>query len=155
MGPKKRLLLELAAILHEIGYYVNSKNHLLSTYDLIKNSDIYGMTQEEVNLIGIIASYCEFSVPDYDDHEYQRLTEKNRLFVDKLVAILRLANALDRSQNQKLQSLTVRLKEEILTLTGVSDEDMHLEQWAFEECAPFFEEVFGIKPQFIMKTLMF
>ena len=49
----------------------------------------------------------------------------------------------------------VRLKEEILTLTGVSDEDMHLEQWAFEECAPFFEEVFGIKPQFIMKTLMF
>ncbi len=155
MGPKKRLLLELAAILHEIGYYVNSKNHLLSTYDLIKNSDIYGMTQEEVNLIGIIASYCEFSVPDYDDHEYQRLTEKNRLFVDKLVAILRLANALDRSQKQKLQSLTVRLKEEILTLTGVSDEDMHLEQWAFEECAPFFEEVFGIKPQFIMKTLMF
>ena len=50
---------------------------------------------------------------------------------------------------------SVRLKEEILTLTGVSDEDMHLEQWAFEECAPFFEEVFGIKPQFIMKTLMF
>ena len=121
MGPKKRLLLELAAILHEIGYYVNSKNHLLSTYDLIKNSDIYGMTQEEVNLIGIIASYCEFFVPDYDDHEYQKLTEKNRLFVDKLVAILRLANALDRSQKQKLQSLTVRLKEEILTLTGVSE----------------------------------
>ena len=60
------------------------------------------------------------------------------------MAILRLANALDRSQKQKLQSLTVRLKEEILTLTGVSDEDMHLEQWAFEECAPFFEEVFGI-----------
>ena len=71
------------------------------------------------------------------------------------MAILRLANALDRSQKQKLQSLTVRLKEEILTLTGVSDEDMHLEQWAFEACAPFFEEVFGSKPQFIMKTLMF
>ena len=58
-------------------------------------------------------------------------------------------------RNDESDPRCVRLKEEILTLTGVSDEDMHLEQWAFEECAPFFEEVFGIKPQFIMKTLMF
>ena len=54
------------------------------------------------------------------------------------MAILRLANALDRSQKQKLKSLNVRLKEEILTITGVSDEDMYLEQWLLKNALLFF-----------------
>lgn len=66
--------------------------------------------------------------------------------MDKLVAILRLANALDRSQKQKLQSLTVRLKEEILTLTGVSDEDMHLEQWALRNALPSLRRYLALSP---------
>ena len=44
LNQRKRLILELATILHECGHYVNSKRHLISTFDLIKNIDIYGMT---------------------------------------------------------------------------------------------------------------
>lgn len=155
LNSKKRLLLELAAILHESGYYVNSKYHLRSTFDLIKNSDIYGLTDEEVLLIAHIARYTDFFMGRTGDQEYGSLSEKNKLAVAKLVAIFRLANALDKSGKHKLQTIRIRLSDDTLTITGVSDHNVLLEQWAFEECSPFFEEVFGIKPQFVVKSLLF
>lgn len=155
LSNKRRLLLELAALLHECGYYVNSKYHLRSTFDLIKNTDIYGLTDEEVYLIAHVARYTEFFVPSYDDREYAALSEKSKLLVSKLVAIFRLANALDKSSKQKLQDVKVRLQEDTLVITAVSDQNVSLEKWAFDECAPFFEEVFGIKPQLVVKPLMF
>lgn len=155
LGPRKRLLLELAAILHETGYYVNSKYHLRSTFDLIKNSDIYGLTDEEVLLIAHVARYTDFFMTQSSDREYVALSDKNKLVVSKLVAIFQLANALDKSGKQKLQSIRIRLSDDTLTITGVSDANLLLEQWAFRECSPFFEEVFGIKPQFVVKSLLF
>ena len=155
LSARKRMILELACILHECGYYVNSKSHLLSTYDLIKNTDIYGLTDEDVLLIATISRYNEYKCPANNDPEYIRLSQKNRLAVSKLVAIFQLANALDKSQKQKLKSVKVRLKDGILTVSGETDENAYLEKWAFETSAPFFEEVFGIKPQFIIKSLLF
>lgn len=155
LSPKKRLFLELAALLHECGYYVNTKYHLDCTYDLIKNTDLYGLTEEEVELIASIAKYNEFSVPTTDDENYARLTEKNKLVVSKLTAIFRLANALDISQKQKLQFLKIRLTEDSLLITGESDENLYLEKWAVEECVPFFKEVFGLRPRFQVKSILF
>lgn len=134
--------------MHEAGYYVNTKYHLECTYDLIKNTDLYGLTEEEVELTANIAKYNEFAVPTTDDEDYARLTEKNKLVVSKLAAIFRLANALDISQKQKLRSVKLRVTEDTLLITGESDENLHLEKWAVEECAPFFEEVFGLHPIF-------
>ncbi len=155
LGSKKRLLLEIAAILHETGYYVNSKSHLRSTFDLIKNSDIYGLTDEEVLLIAHIARCTDFFMEQTEDRYYTRLSEKNKLAVAKMVAIFQLANSLDKSGKQKLQSIRIRLSDDTLTITGVSDDNLLLEQWAFSQCSPFFEEVFGIKPQFVVKSLLF
>ncbi len=155
LAPKKRLFLELAALLHEAGYYVNTKYHLECTYDLIKNTDLYGLTEEEVELTANIAKYNEFAVPTTDDEDYAHLTEKNKLVVSKLAAIFRLANALDISQKQKLRSVKLRVTEDTLLITGESDENLHLEKWAVEECAPFFEEVFGLHPHFQLKSLLF
>ena len=155
LSARKRMLLELACILHECGYYVNSKSHLASTYDLIKNTDIYGLTDEDVLLIATISRYNEYSCPEIGDPEYMRLSQKNRLVVSKLIAIFQLANALDKSQKQKLRSVKIRLKEDLLTVSGETDENAYLEKWAFDSSAPFFEEVFGIKPQFVIKSLLF
>lgn len=155
LNYKKRLLLELASLLHELGYYVNSKYHLRSTFDLIKNTDIYGLTDEEVLLIANIAHFTEFHVPNYNDSNYMQLSDKNKLLVSKLVAIFRLANALDKSHKHKISGIKVKLCDDCLTLTGESEENIFLEKWAFEECAPFFEEVFGIKPRLAVKSMLF
>ena len=152
LDHRKRLLLELAAILHECGHYVTAKNHLLSSFDLIKNIDIYGMTDEEMLLTAYVSRYNEYEVPEFEDMGFSRLTDENRLVVSKLVAIFRLANALDKSQKQKLGDIKVKLENDRLLITAESNENTYLEKWAFEQCAPFFKEVFGYNPELTIKS---
>jgi len=152
LDHRKRLLLELAAILHECGHYVTVKDHLLSSFDLIKNIDIYGMTDEEMLLTAYVSRYNEYDVPNFDDIGFFRLNDKQRLIVSKLVAIFRLANALDKSQKQKLSDLKIKLENDRLLISAVSNENAYLEKWAFEQCAPFFMEVFGYNPELTIKS---
>lgn len=154
MDYKSRLILELACIVHDAGYYINSKEHLNSTFDLVKNIDIYGLTDREVLMIAFLSSYDEYCVPSEDNPEFSRLDKQTRLMISKLVAIFRLSNALDKSQTQKLSDITVKLEKDRLVITGGSDDNLTLEKWAFELCAPFFQEVFGIHPELHIKSLM-
>jgi len=154
LDHRKRLLLELAAILHDCGHYVTAKQHLLSSFDLIKDIDIYGMTEEEMLITAYISRYNEYDVPDYEDLEFIRLSDKNRLIVSKLVAIFRLANTLDKAQKQKLKDIKVKLENDKLLITAESNNNLYLEKWAFEQCAPFFKEVFGYNPELTIKSSM-
>ena len=73
------------------------------------------------------------------------------LLIAKLTAILRLANALDRSHKQKFRTAQIALKEDRLVITVTSGADLTLERLTVQERAPFFEEVFNIRPQIRQK----
>lgn len=152
LDRRKRLLLELAAILHECGHYVTVKQHLVSSFDLIKDIDIYGMTDKEMLITAYIARYNEYEVPSFDDSEFYISNEEDRIVISKLVAIFRLANALDKSRKQKLKEIKVRLKNDKLIISSQSSENLYLEKWAFNQCAPFFKEVFGYDTELSIKS---
>lgn len=152
LDRRKRLLLELASILHESGYYVAARQHHISSFDLIKDTGIYGMTDEEMLIAACVARYNEFDVPDFDSPLLRDLSVKNRLVVSKLVAIFRLANALDKSHRQKLGEIKARVQGNRLLISAKSDANLYLEKWAFEQCAPFFQEVFGYHPELSIKS---
>lgn len=152
LGRRERLLLELAAILHDCGHYVTAKQHLQSSYDLIKDTDIYGLTDEEMLLTAFVARYNEYDIPNHSNAAFASLNEKNRLIVSKLVAIFRLANALDKSQKQKLTDFKVRVEKDLLTIYCQCGANLYLEQWAFDQCAPYFKEVFGYNPKLTIKS---
>lgn len=73
------------------------------------------------------------------------LENTDNLTVTKLLAILRVANALDRSHKQKLKDFKVDLKDGSLSITVKTNEDITLEKSSLKEKAEFFEEVFGVK----------
>lgn len=152
LGRRERLLLELAAILHDCGHYVNSKEHLMSSFDLIKHMNVYGMTDNEMFNIAYVSRYNEYDVPNFDDYEFSIMSDDQRLLISKLVAIFRLANSLDKSQKQKLPDIKVKLERNRLQITGETNDNIYLEKWAFEQTAPFFQEVFGIRPEFTVKS---
>lgn len=152
LDKRKKLLLDLAVILHEAGYYVNSKDPRISTFDIIKNLDLYGMTEKKVTLIANIVRYNEFTMPTREDVEYAKLSEADKLLVSKLVAIFRLCNALDKSKKQKLKNMKINLSDENLVITVESDENVYLEKWAVDRCSIFFEEVFGLKVKLLVKS---
>lgn len=165
ISAKRRTLLECAALLHEIGENVNVKSSADAAYDLIRQSYIYGLNEEETVLTAEIVRCA--GGDEASGMPKQPLSEKQRLLVDKLAAILMLANSLDESHAGKIEELKLRLDEKALTVTagggaaqGAAVQgttahragEMLLEKWAFGECAPFFENVFGVRPVFINRS---
>ncbi len=146
MGPDLRLVLELAAVLHDCGRYVTMRDDRRASFDVIRNTDVYGMTDRETLLTAYVARYNEYAVPDLRDAEFAALPERDRTAVAKLVAIFRLANALDKSRRQKIGRVGVKLTEDTMQVSARSDESLFLEKWAFEQCAAFFKDVFGLSP---------
>ena len=147
LGNEERLLLQVAAVLHDVGKYIDTKGHALHSYYIIKNSDITGLNDQEGEIAGQIALYHGKSVPHHRDENYGRLLPEQKAVVSKLVAILRIADALDRGHSQKFSTLKINLKKDLLMISGKTQDDIHTEKWAFERKGSFFEEVFGIKAE--------
>ncbi|MCI8554272.1 MAG: hypothetical protein HFJ80_04930 [Clostridiales bacterium] len=143
ISGRRRLLLECAALLHELGNHVNARSAALATYDLIKQSSFYGLNEEEALLTAEIV---------YPGAATASLTAKQGLLTNKLSALLRLADALDESRRGKILELKLKLEEERLLITARGHEDLLLERWAVDECAPFVEEVYGVRPVFVEKS---
>ena len=151
LKKRERLLLQTAGVLHDIGKFVNLKYHSKHSYDLIRGLDLIGITGRELKIIANVARYHSQDVPQESHTEYMELPESDQLLVSKLSAIIRLADALDRSHRQKFTDIRIKMKENRLIVTGISAVDTSLEEWTFGYKSDFFEEVYGIRPALIKK----
>lgn len=152
LGSRQRLLLKMAAILHDIGKHVNLRRHYFYSYRLIISSDFMGFSDAEKHIMANIAYYHSKGFPSEADANFAALTPGQKVTVSKLSAIIRLADAIDRSHRQKVRQAEVVLRGEELIITVTSDEDMSLEGWTFADKADFFEDVFGIKATLIRRA---
>ena len=143
---EERTLLRIAAILHDIGKFISLEKHSIHSYTIIKRLEIFGLSKNQMEIIANIAKYHSVNVPNKEDIEFSSLSEKNRILIAKLVAIIRLADALDRSHKQKIQIQSIKVKDKILTIKALSKTNTDIEEWTFLKKAVFFEEVFGITP---------
>lgn len=136
-GKRERLLLQIAAILHDCGKYISMRNSAECAYHIIMSTEIIGLSHKERQMVASIVKYNTMPYP------YE--TEKN-VAVAKLTAILRLANAMDRSHKHKFQNAKMVLKDRQMIITTDSPENITLERRSFAQKADFFEEVYGIRP---------
>ncbi|EOD01379.1 HD domain-containing protein [Caldisalinibacter kiritimatiensis] len=146
LGEKERFMLQLAAILHDIGKYVNLVDHYDNSYDIILASDLIGMSDRQMEIIANVARYHGEKLPKFKDRNYDKLSEKDKLIISKLSAMLKLANSLDMSHKQKIWDIDVNTDEKIVVITARTKEDVLLEIWTFEANSDLFKEVFGVVP---------
>ncbi len=145
LSGKERILLQAAAIMHDIGKIINIRTHYRHSYNIIKGFDIVGLNIRDIEIVACVCLYHSRIIPTLYDSVYMGLSENDRVIVSKLTSILRLADALDRSHEQKFQDINVRLEENVLTIYVTTDKNIELEEWSFKDKGLFFEEVFGIK----------
>ncbi len=145
MGSRERLLLQVAAILHDCGKFVSLANGPDCAYDIIMNSEIIGLSHLERE---IVASTVRYNTRPLDPYEKvaDKLDEKSYRTAAKLAAILRVANALDRSHKQKFKTLRLVLKNKELLVTVETEDDIILEKGLLANKSDSFEAIFGIKP---------
>jgi exopolyphosphatase/guanosine-5'-triphosphate,3'-diphosphate pyrophosphatase len=137
------LILEVAAILHDIGHYVNVANHHKHTFYLIQASPLIGMTQLQMDLVANVARYHRKSPPKTQHKPYEDMAPKQRLTISKLAAILRLADALDHEHASTVQTVEVECKLPRFTFRIKGKGDMLLEKWALAAKRDLFESVFN------------
>ncbi|MFA6133086.1 MAG: Ppx/GppA phosphatase family protein [Phycisphaerae bacterium] len=145
LGPRQRLLLRVAAILHEVGGFVSSRAHHKHSYYLVANSEIFGLQREETQIVALVARYHRRSLPNKTHPDYMALPREARMVVSKLAAILRVADALDRGHSQQIRNIQIEREAEdfIIYVRGVPD--LTLERRALEDKADLFEDIFGMK----------
>ena len=147
LGQRERLLLQISVILHNCGKYISLTNVAECAYNIIMTTEIIGLSHAERRIIANVVKYNTLDF-EYDDDRAggTSITREEYLVIAKLTAILRVANALDRSHKQKFKNYTVTLKGDRLQITVDSQEDLTLEKGTLAEKADFFEEVFNIYP---------
>jgi len=111
MGETDRLLLEGAACLHDIGWTTaeRGKDHHKESARLIRKRKWQHFNVTGVNLIAIIARYHRKSVPKLEHDDFVALPAPDQFRVQKLAALLRIADAFDRSHQQFVSSLACRV----------------------------------------------
>lgn len=150
LTKQERLLLQIATILHNCGAFVNLNDIGENSYKIVTSTEIIGISHKQRMMVANIVRYPTNPFPEYS--QLGDVFEKSEYIkLAKLNAILRLADAMDRSHRQKFRKVTVILRNNNLYVTGHTIYDIALEQGIFSNHAGFFEEVFGLKPMLRQK----
>ncbi|MDE2214068.1 MAG: HD domain-containing protein [Candidatus Omnitrophica bacterium] len=153
LEEKDRLYLLLAAYLHDIGMFVSNRSHHKHSEYMISSLNLFRLTENEINIIACIARYHRRSAPLKSHLLYNSLAFADQILVQKLSALLRIANALDRSHRQKVKKLEVKFNAAgDATLVAHSHENFLLEKENFMEKKELFEEITGNKLTLTVKA---
>jgi exopolyphosphatase/guanosine-5'-triphosphate,3'-diphosphate pyrophosphatase len=143
LPPRARQLLEAAALLHDIGHAVSVHSHHKHTYYLVANADLPGFSDRERELVALVARYHRRSHPGRDRRDLEGLSAPELGLVRKLVAILRVADALDRSHQQPVKAVRTRVGRRAVELRVGARGPIELELWDAAREAGLFQRVFA------------
>lgn len=147
MGKRERLLIQIAALLHDCGKYISMGNVSECSYQIIMSTEIIGLSSLERKMIAYAVRYNTTAFAYYDEIQMlgAGIDRESYIKIAKMTAILRLANAMDRSHCQKVKGIKTVLKDRELQMVMDSSQDISLELGLLQDKVAFFEEVFGIR----------
>jgi exopolyphosphatase/guanosine-5'-triphosphate,3'-diphosphate pyrophosphatase len=140
----KGRLVEAAAYLYNIGHFVNESRHHRHSMYLVANSDLPGFEDRERVVIANLCRYHRKSLPQVSHETFQTLDPEDRNTVVLLTPLLRLAVALDQSQEQRVERVEAAVQESTVELRLFSERDVDIEQWQAEQVAAVFREAYGL-----------
>ena len=145
LPPEYQEWLSAAAMLYEVGDYVNRNGHHRHTYYIISNSEILGYTPQQRRIIAAIARYLGKSRPTPGDGPMSTLSPEEQENVTKASVLLRVARALNLGRTQAVAhvAISARSGSVAMKLTPRGKASVDLELWAIEKDRSYFREVFG------------
>jgi exopolyphosphatase / guanosine-5'-triphosphate,3'-diphosphate pyrophosphatase len=143
LGDRERMLLQAAALLHDVGNVVRRSGHHKHGYHLIMNSEILGLTSAERAIVANVARYHRKRVPDVAHAGFRALDRDARAKVRALAAILRVADALDREHEGVVSAARAVASRDRVRLALTRCVDRELDERAVVAKAGLFREVFG------------
>jgi exopolyphosphatase/guanosine-5'-triphosphate,3'-diphosphate pyrophosphatase len=143
LGAEDRELLDHAAWLHDVGEHVARENHDRHSAYLVEHGRLRGFTPDEV---AVLASLCRFhrrGTPKPSYEPFASLDEEARDRTVRLAALLRVADALDRSHASHVAIVDVLVRPDDVTLRLDATGDLTVELFGLDRKQELFERTFG------------
>jgi exopolyphosphatase / guanosine-5'-triphosphate,3'-diphosphate pyrophosphatase len=150
---RDRELLEFGALLANVGLVVAHSKHHIHSYYVIRNSELTGLTDHEIDLIAQIARYHRKSHPKSSHLEFAALTPADQDRVRALSGILRIAIGLDRTHRSHVAGIQVHTAEQetdlrptlvITAIAATADTELDLEIYAANQRRELLGEVLNL-----------
>lgn len=146
LETRERMLLEVAAHLHEIGLFIGTTGYHKHSSYLVDHAEIFGLRKADKNIVSNVVRYHRRSLPQAAHEPYMSLPRSDRAVVSKLSAILRVATALDKSHQQKIKNFTLQKEEDVYSIWVDEDlGDITMERDSVVKRGNLFPEAFGVK----------
>jgi exopolyphosphatase/guanosine-5'-triphosphate,3'-diphosphate pyrophosphatase len=139
-----RELLGHACLLHDIGYLISQESHHKHSYYLVRNGGLQGFSEQEIEVMANVARYHRKGRPKKSHYSWRNLAREHRRPVRKLIALARLAEALDRTHDSVVDAVSCHADGGGVELRVHTRKDAELELWTARRQAEVFEEEFGL-----------
>ena len=114
---------------------------------LILNSDLFGLTRHDMQIVATASRYHRKALPSPAHPEFVTLPQDDRMTVVKLAAILRVADALERTHREVPRALEFRREADRFVILLRDMEDLTMERLALKDKGNLFADVFGLVPE--------
>lgn len=144
LGDDQRVLLECAALLHDIGRYRADKEHNIYSRDMIRRSAL-AVTAREKEIIAMIACFHRGAVPQ-DPREWScsgAIGEDDYYNIQACSALIRIADGLERRHSSCVRALEAHYTPEIITIIVFARDEGSIETRAALKKADLCEAVWG------------
>lgn len=146
LGAEERRLLGAAALLHDIGMYVDYYNHHKHGFYLILNTRLYGLCHRELVMCAFIVGMHRITELKQDWKEYKAIIDKDDYeMVKKLALFVRLAEKLDRNEYGSVDDIECCITDDSIQMMLKTNYDSDLEIAVAMKNEKAFEKVFDRK----------
>lgn len=143
LADRYEVLLHIAALLYQVGNFINPRSSHKHAMYIIRNSELFGLGRTDLLLVGLVTRYHRRASPQPTHEGYATLQREERVVVSKLAAILRVAIALDETRSGRVRQIHCVREAKRLVIETPSVDDVAIEQLALRQTGGMFLEVFG------------
>ncbi len=145
MSNRNKLLLKVAAMLHEIGMFVSTRAYHKHSYYLIANTEIFGLNHAEIMTVANVARYHRKNSPKPTHTDYINLPRQMRISICRLASLLRLADALECERSQQIHIVKTEITDDEMSIYVRGGKGLVLEKREIAQKSDLFEDVFGLR----------
>lgn len=151
LGARERVLLQMGAYLHDIGLVEGNEAHHKASRDIILAAQGFALTSREQQVVALIARYHRRAFPTMEHKHFRYLPDHHKMLVERLGALVRMADGLDRSHESLVNDITVEIKEAEVCVGLIGKGTMSAELEFGKMKADLFEKSYGRSVRILIK----
>jgi putative phosphoesterase len=150
-GPsgRERVLLQVAALLHDIGITRGTDGHHKMSRDMILEDKTLSLSDRERDVVALIARYHRRALPKLEHRHYAVLPDCYKVMVEVLGGMLRLADGLDRSHQALVKDIACDVSKDAVKITLTAEENIDAEIEFGMIKSDLFKRAFGRTVEFV------